>query len=270
VADIAAAERFHYELQLGCYFTTIYDASAAKYAYSDLVDDFIWNHALSTSTPDNRCAEFIDSAITFFRTRRRRPCVYVSDRTRPAFLPERLKDAGFGHVDTELWMFHVGQHSPIPTLGDVAIVAVNTPERLGQFLIVLGQCFRCDYAAAVQREFEQYQAHKVVEHVLATIDGEVTGIGSLYSSGDHSVIHNLATLQACRRQGVGTALLDHLARKATSRPTGRVLYLQCEAGMEHFYARRGFRTEFRRYGYVLGEAHAGALDKSTLKNCNAT
>ncbi len=252
VPNIAVAERLHYELQLGCYFSIVYDTTEARYAYCDLVDDFIWNHALSNNTPDDKCGDFIASVLSFFHTRGRRPCVYVSERTRPTFLGGQLHEAGFEVLDTELWMFHCRERPVSPASRDLVVAQVNNDATLAAFVAILGQCFKANYTAAVKREFHQYQPHKTVEHVIATAGGTVMGIGSLYTATGHSVIHNVATLPAYRKQGVGTAILDHLS--GISLGSGdRILYLQCEAGMEAFYAARGFRTELCRYGYVLDD-----------------
>ncbi len=213
--------------------------------------------------------DFIESVVKFYRTRSRRPCVYVSERATPPVLANQLKEVGFAHVDTEVWMFQRGDPQSRNLMNDLVIARVDDDFRLAQFLAVLKGCFRPDYAAAVEREFRQYQVHKSVEHVIATVGGIVRGIGSLYTAQGHSIIHNVATPVEFRKQGVATTILSHLTQmsRATS---ARVLYLQCEAAMEAFYAARGFQAELRRHGYVLDAPERPGIGELTPENANGT
>jgi len=248
-----ATERLHYQIQLGCYFSTVYETVKSRYAYCDLVEDFIWNHAAPNDITNDEVHEFITSAVKFFRTRNRRPCIYVSEKPNSLDLGHHLQEAGFVLEDREVWMFFDNEYSSNFSPTNVNIKRVNSSATLAEFCTVLGQCFPKDYTQAIEREFRQFQVHKSVYHIVAEVNGVIEGVGSLYSANQTSVIHNMATLPDYRNRGVATNILRHLCH-VSHELNDQTLLLQCEERMEAFYAKRGFRSGLRRYGYVLNSS----------------
>jgi N-acetylglutamate synthase-like GNAT family acetyltransferase len=150
-------------------------------------------------------------------------------------------------------MFYQGALIPKRSTDSLEIYEVTTSHQFEEFAHILTKCFHQDYGDAIHREFNQFQVHKRVTHLLASIDNRVVGIGSLYSSMGFGVIHNMGTLPEYRQHGVATAIMSRLATIA-SESNCHLLYLQCvgESAMEEFYAKLGFVTKLRRWGYVLG------------------
>lgn len=249
----AAAKQMHYRLQLGCYFTVIYTTNRARFAYCDLVNDFVWNHACFVSTSADKCEAFIDDVVEFYTSRDRLPCVYISPWTHPPTLVPALEARSFRCLDKEAWMFFNGDLPLRNSREDLEITAVNGTDHLERFVAILTACFPKDYGQAVRREFNQTQVHKKVKHLLATERGQVCGIGSLYWDQGYAVIHNVATLPHCRKQGVATTIVGQLLA-LTKKEGIETTYLQCvgEGDTEQFYAQLGFQTGLRRLGYVLG------------------
>lgn len=256
------ARQIHYHLQLGCYFSQVYATQEAEFTYCDLVDDFIWNHAYLTA-PARRGSELLSEVTKFYISRERRPCVYVQSIPREAPLIAALNDHGFKQLDSEAWMVHEG-----PWISDRANTAlsvrqVGSEADIIEFRDILAQCFPADYGTAVLREYRQYQAHKSVCHLLGTFHSAPVAIGSLYQSGEYAIIHNMATAPDFRNQGIATAIMCALVKRAADVGI-TMLFLQClgHSAVEEFYSRLGFRTRVRRLGFVLeggspSEDHVG-------------
>lgn len=250
--DLSAAQDAHYQLQLGCYFSTFYDTPVARFTFSDAVTDFIWNHACFVRVGEVEAPGFIDSVIKFYESRDRRPCVYTSAETQPLTFERQLVERGFENKDQEAWMFRVRVPAMGKAIAQSSIEDVSTVSSIEQFNGVLAACFPADYTNAINREFHQFQVHKRVKHFLARIGSEIVGIGSLYIRGQHAVIHNMGTAPSWRQKGVATSVLTHLVNHAEAAGSSDV-FLQCLGGgeVEAFYAKRGFETRWRRTGYVL-------------------
>lgn len=247
------AKLLHYSLQLGCYFTTVYPTECSKFSYSDITDDFIWNHAAFLATTSDDVGALLDRITLFYKTRDRAPCFYVSPLSTPQSINHVARDRGFEAVDSEAWMFLEHSQEPSSSRTDFALSQATTDRDLEQFCGVLARCFRPDYADAVLREHGRYQPHKDVLHLLVRDGGEAIAIGTLYRIGDYAALHNIATDVSYRRQGVARAIVKTLTERAASFGAS-VCYLQCEEHMETLYNRFGFTKKLVRIGYVLQDA----------------
>jgi hypothetical protein len=250
---IDAVEGMHYHLQLGGYFTSTFSTDSFGFAYSDVVNDFIWNHAWLRSVNAKQVEELIKVVISFYNSRKRRPCVYVPVGAKVPHLLATLNRHGFKNVDKEAWMFYSGRYRNNKLdRSDLKIVRVTNERTLRHFIKVLRECFPRDYGNAVRREFQQFQIHKTVLHLIAFSQGKAVGIGSLYTSDRYSVIHNMGTVTSRRNQGIADAVLHNLVLEF-QKTRGSLLYLQSlgEGPVEDFYAKRGFETRWRRSGYLL-------------------
>ena len=77
-------------------------------------------------------------------------------------------------------------------------------------------------------------------HVLATLDGEPVGCGSLWITGETAGLYNIAVLDEARQRGVGYALTSFLLDEARARG--------CTESVLH--ATRLGRPVYERLGYV--------------------
>lgn len=245
------ATQVHYQLQLGCYFSSLYRTEWGSLSYCDVVDDFIWNHAYFINSRHHDPAATVDGVIRFYTSRRRQPCAYLSPTTSLRRIRRQLEAAGFSSADHECWMFlnrHCDSH--ISNGPDFHAHEVRTDPPLARFLQIVSSCFRPDYATAIEREFRQWQPHKEVRHFLLSDGVTMVSTGSVYRSGGYAIIHNVGTRPEFRRRGAASYLVRYLASVATT-SGANVVYLQCESQMEHFYNRLGFETRIRRTGWVL-------------------
>ncbi|MDP1630754.1 MAG: GNAT family N-acetyltransferase [Caulobacter sp.] len=87
-------------------------------------------------------------------------------------------------------------------------------------------------ASAMMAAFEEEAVH------VALLDGEIVGFASLYRPD--SFLHSLYLAASARGRGVGSALLDHVAKQAVGPLSLKVQKLNTPAIA--FYQRRGFRT----------------------------
>jgi ribosomal-protein-alanine N-acetyltransferase len=97
-------------------------------------------------------------------------------------------------------------------------------------------------------------------YVVLRSGGKVAGYGGLMFVADEAHVTNIAVAPALRREGLGTSLLVHLARHATSRACS-AMTLEVRMGNEAaqaLYRRFGFVTAGVRRNYYP-ETHEDAL-----------
>lgn len=101
---------------------------------------------------------------------------------------------------------------------------------------------------------EQRLAHSVVDdpddqlsvHVIASIDGEVAGIGRVTFIADDGQIAWVAVRRPLRRHGVGLAIMRQLIGVCIDEGC-RIISLNAQTHALSFYERLGFRALGRRF-----------------------
>ncbi|MCE7506474.1 GNAT family N-acetyltransferase [Polynucleobacter sp. IMCC30063] len=115
-------------------------------------------------------------------------------------------------------------------------------------------------AAPIRREVFVEEQHVPIEleldsidshawHALAFLNGACIGTGRLYTIDGIGQIGRMAVLAACRRQGVGSALLSTLVQYAQSLNIHSI-YLNAQIAAIPFYAKFNFIPE----GAIFNEA----------------
>lgn len=101
---------------------------------------------------------------------------------------------------------------------------------------------------------EQRLAHSVVDdpddqlsvHVVASIEGEIAGIGRVTFIADDGQIAWVAVRQPLRRHGVGLAIMRQLISACVDEGC-RIISLNAQTHALSFYERLGFRALGRRF-----------------------
>ena len=86
---------------------------------------------------------------------------------------------------------------------------------------------------------------------VAELDGSVVGFICFRVTGDEAELLNLAVLPSCRRQGIGSRLLEQTLPEAASRGATRIFLEVRETNQPalKFYQRYSFTVSARRLGY---------------------
>ena len=86
---------------------------------------------------------------------------------------------------------------------------------------------------------------------VAESNGTVVGFVCFRVAGDEAELLNLAVLPSCRRQGIGSRLLEQMFREAATRGAARIFLEVRETNQSAIglYQRYGFAVSMRRRGY---------------------
>jgi predicted GNAT family N-acyltransferase len=136
------------------------------------------------------------------------------------------------------------------------ISAQSAPGRRLRTAVVPWEDAKPDVYLVRQEVFveEQRLAHSVVDdpddqlsvHVIASIDGEVAGIGRVTFIADDGQIAWVAVRRPLRRHGVGLAIMRQLIGVCVDEGC-RVVSLNAQTHALSFYERLGFRALGRRF-----------------------
>jgi predicted GNAT family N-acyltransferase len=117
---------------------------------------------------------------------------------------------------------------------DIQVDIVDWLDYREQLLAIRFEVFVHEQGVPLEEEHDD-QDHLCI-HALARLDGEPVGTGRLLPTGK---IGRMAVLARCRRQGVGTRLLQALMKQAQSLGFEEV-HLDAQLGALAFYERHGF------------------------------
>ena len=98
---------------------------------------------------------------------------------------------------------------------------------------------RAGLEEAIRRLFEGFDPEQLV-NVLATLDGEPVGCGSLWITGETAGVYNIAVLDQARHRGVGYAVTSFLLDEARARGCTESVLQATRLG----------RPVYERLGYV--------------------
>ena len=117
----------------------------------------------------------------------------------------------------------VSVSGPTPELLDVMVAGFGFPDFVGEPLRLLFGAFAADVAF----------------HVLARLDGEAVGAGSVFMTGTTAGIYNIATTPSARRRGIGYAVTARLMNVARARGCTEAVLMASALGRPT-YERLGF------------------------------
>jgi GNAT superfamily N-acetyltransferase len=172
---------------------------------------------------------------------------WITPRSRPTNVAERLAAVGLALEEDEAGMVIdlTGWTEPALTPG-VSVEIVVDRDRLGDWVKAMGASYGWDDPAKADtlRELYDPEADDRVARpgvqVLARLDGEPVGCGSLFEAGGFAWVTNIGTIPAARRRGVGAAV------------TGRTLSIARERGHRRAFLAASLMGEpvYRRMGFV--------------------
>jgi ribosomal-protein-alanine N-acetyltransferase len=108
-----------------------------------------------------------------------------------------------------------------------------------------------------------------IRYLVAEVDGRVVGYAVASFAGDIAELQRIGVVDASRRSGVATALLDEVVAEAPGTGADRLLLEVREdnPGAVAFYAARGFVEIDRRPRYYRDGAAAVVMRRPLLKGC---
>lgn len=243
----------HYSFQHGCFFTTFYKNNHTIYTYSDLIEHFIWNHSFTYSPEERMKESYIDEVVSFYISRKRRPCIYLNaaDKTF-SYDADLLISKGFQCLDNEAWMLYQLTNA-IDIDSSLEMKIVDSDKQLIGFTSVCSKCFEDEYSKCIRREYGISYFDKSIRHFNFYANNELIGGGSIYFDSETAIIHNVGVLKRFRRNGYGTAIVKSLLKYTMTVLKIKEVLLQCDGGgyIERMYNNIGFKNIYRRFGYVL-------------------
>jgi GNAT superfamily N-acetyltransferase len=124
---------------------------------------------------------------------------------------------------------------------DGLVISVAKPDDLATFTRIMceGFEFSAGFEEPIRRLIEGFDPDQLV-NVLATLDGEPVGCGSLWITGETAGVYNIAVLDQARHRGVGYAVTSFLLDEARARGCTESVLQATRLG----------RPVYERLGYV--------------------
>lgn len=95
----------------------------------------------------------------------------------------------------------------------------------------------------VDEEIEMDGLDPLCRHYLLWADGEPAATLRVRRVGNVTKLERMAVLRGFRRQGIGSALLEHVVADYRREPSGNSFVLHAQEAAVEFYARFGFSPE---------------------------
>lgn len=249
----------YYALQLGCYFTEVFERDNMRFAFCSTIDSPIWNHVYLEKADSEEVDNIERKEIAEFRNRHRNICIYIPEEQDHIELTER----GYKEVDNEVWM--VSDESIIfnkeHKLTYTKVVGI---EDLKLFSRIVAECFEPEYGVAIELEYQQRYPKKNILHFIGWWKGLAVSACSIYYDKEMCNIHNVSVLPEFRKKGFGNDTIRFIRNYAKSLKRDYMI-LQSDGGdwREDFYYKNGFLRFFRRLGYTKDEI----CEKKTSIRC---
>lgn len=167
------------------------------------------------------------------------PCLWwATPSTTPPGLRDALLDRGFVVEDVP------GMHRPLDEP-----IAVNLPpgvtiDEVGVEAMLPTMIAGFEMPDFLTEPFQMFMGlfgPDELHHLLAHVDGEPVAVGAVYIQGATAGIYNVATLEAARGRGIGTALTATLMELARTLGCNEVILHATEVGRP-VYEKLGFET----------------------------
>lgn len=205
-----------------------------------------FNSIFEANIPDDRLAEAVEEALIPFRERKLPMSWWVGPKAQPASLGESLTRYGFQHVSCEAAMAISPFDADYERVSEeVEVQAVNSATDLRTWVEIMTGVYGLP-------EFTQEPWFRILkkaglgsqsklQHFLASIDGEIAGVGSIFYGSEAAGIYNIAILPPFRGQGVASTLTISLLSLIEER--GYELATLCASQKaKSLYRQIGFRV----------------------------
>lgn len=200
-------------------------------------------------------ADLVRDNLEYFRNKGYPAAFWVWDSPRSSELASHLREAGLGSDEMDVAMvadLSEESRSPIESSQGFEIQSARSRPQVELFGSILAELFG---SSSESRHVYGYY-RRIAEQGLESFPrlglflgfhrGTAVSTGALFLDGRHAGIYDLATRQAYRRRGFGTALFRHLLRRAVESGCSRGILQASPDGLE-IYRRAGFRP--------VGEVH---------------
>jgi GNAT superfamily N-acetyltransferase len=176
---------------------------------------------------------------------------WITPRSRPTDIADRLAALGLAPEEDEAGMAIdlAGWSEPDLPPG-VSIEVVVDRAGLADWVAAMGSSYGWSDPVKAQTLTELYDPEatdgvaRPGVQVLARLDGEPVGCGSLFEAGGFAWVTNIGTVPGARRRGVGAAVTGRLLSSARERGHRRA-HLAASVLGEPVYRRMGFVTACR-------------------------
>ncbi|WP_158261266.1 MULTISPECIES: GNAT family N-acetyltransferase [Pirellulaceae] len=205
-----------------------------------------FNSIFEANIPPDRLVAGVEEAISPFRARKLPMAWWVGPKTRPVNLGEALARHGFEHVACEAAMAIRPFDADYERISEeVEVQAVSTANDLRTWVEIMTGV----YGLPEHTQEPWFRILKKaglgsqskLQHFLASVDGEVAGVGSIFYGSQAAGIYNIAVLPPFRGQGVASTLTISLLSLIEER--GYELATLCASQKaKSLYRQIGFRV----------------------------
>ncbi|MGD2165452.1 MAG: GNAT family N-acetyltransferase [Anaerolineae bacterium] len=220
------------------------------------------NHACLLQPTAEKADDLIDEVTEFYQAKGLPVAIYISPACTPSDLPQRLLERGFdSQPGCESWMvveglLEVEIPSPLP---GIRVRQISKGE-VGAFVEVFLTSFDLPSGLAplLAQVMEPTIGLPDVHHYLALDDGQPVGTCSLLSYKTFGILGSAGVLPEHRGHGAATNLIVRAATDARDTGVDTVmLQTAADTPLERLLRISGFRREFTRSCYVLGNGSTG-------------
>ncbi|MFD7509914.1 GNAT family N-acetyltransferase [Streptomyces sp. NPDC059853] len=258
-SEIRTLLGLHHGFLLSTFCTERRTTAHGDLVLSDLITDPYYNYFCPDGDGDGGSTRAGLAALTgTWRERARRPALY----TTPLSPAAADGPAGFAPHARDSWML---REAGPPGTGGTPGVGVRSVgrEQRDAFLAAFSAAYSSEDAVelygpleeshvrALARSFDTSGPEDAKFHLLAVSGGRAVGVAVVLVSGSYAGVYAVGTVAGARRRGVGRALLDACADRASG-AGATSLFLQVEAGtgVEQWYRTLGYRHAFHGTCYV--------------------
>jgi GNAT superfamily N-acetyltransferase len=157
----------------------------------------------------------------FFRIRRKKSSIYLSQFDVPAGLEEYLLQHGYSEVKGEegvFWGLSIDELKSRETVEGLEIKECKTTDDLAQYLIAAKNGYDdfdyTPYAASMSKLFKTSLDGVSQLHFVGFMNGLPVASGSIGVLFDTAIWINAAVIPAYRKRGINTAMLTHAIKEA--------------------------------------------------------
>lgn len=209
------------------------------------------NFACRIRSNETSVDRLVDDVSAWLSARGAAPHFRVSPLTCPSNLAQILERRGFVRTEAETQMMLTAPDVAPPSNPRVAVEQIERSE-ITRWAEIQQRGF--GLAVSSQTAIDLTNAFVSIGGIkpfLARLDDAAVGAGMLFAWEGALGIYGVATLPDVRRQGVGTALVRAMIRKARARGTAPIcLQAQTHSPTLRWYEQLGFRAVYERTGWT--------------------
>lgn len=260
-------EQVHLEMQLGMFLSDVYQAEMCTIVTNSHVSDTFWNYATRIRAGAAGSEEAVGFIEGFLAARGRVPAFYTTPDTDPEEFTTKMLERGMSQQFRDAWLSCPVSDlrvSNVDQSSRLKIRHVSSEEDRERFVTAFMSAFGFvseevpygglpdTYAKSLWSGLTRQRKGLEQIHLLAEIDGEAVGTGSLIRVGQFAGLYNLGVVPDRRREGIGGVLAAARLREAMRLLSDGHVFFQTEADgiVERMYRARGFERRFVGVGWA--------------------